>query len=292
MNTTTELITLTGLDGALISATDNARARRDELIALAQRGTSIVNAESANRAAAVLVELKTFSREIEAARVDAKAPVLDLTRKIDALARDLTASVEAEADRVSKLLGAYQAEQNRLAEEQRRKVWVEGERIRHAMELKERAAAEVERKAQAVRDAEAKRVQDELAAKAARATSQAGKQRALEAAEFERLRAVTSAADAERAAALAQQARTDEAAKALAASQAKIVTTAPKPEGVATRRTVRFEITDIVALYEAAPFLVKLEVNTAALTAALKGLRGDQTLPGVKHFWETSTIVR
>ena len=53
-----------------------------------------------------------------------------------------------------------------------------------------------------------------------------------------------------------------------------------------------FEILDIVALYEAAPYLVKMEPNVVALKAALRQLKPDQHLPGVKHWMEAKTHVR
>jgi hypothetical protein len=49
---------------------------------------------------------------------------------------------------------------------------------------------------------------------------------------------------------------------------------------------------DIVALYEAAPYLVTLTPNNAALKSALKGLQKGQSLPGVKHWEEAAVTVR
>lgn len=75
------------------------------------------------------------------------------------------------------------------------------------------------------------------------------------------------------------------AAQAVAAPENKLV-------GIAVGADLKFEVTDITALYEAAPYLVKLEPNKAAIKAALKQLREGQSLPGVRHWKEAKTSVR
>jgi hypothetical protein len=65
-----------------------------------------------------------------------------------------------------------------------------------------------------------------------------------------------------------------------------------KPAGIATRSEVKFEVTDIVALYEANAAFVLLSPNNAALKAALKQLPEGQTLPGVRHWREAAVTVR
>jgi len=264
-----EFLTVAGLDAATISATEQARARRDELLRVAKGTATVTNAEQAKASAALLVMLKDFTHEIEGSRKEVKAPVIDLGKRIDALAQDLTFAVDAEAVRISKTLGAWQAEQNRLIEEQKRIAWQKEQEIRREMEEKARAAEEALRKQQA-----------ELEAKAARARTQEGRERA----ELEMQQA-------ERRANEEAQRRTDEAAAALVKAQSTI-TIAAKPEGIATRTEIQFEVEDIVALYEAAPYLVKLEPNTKAIKAALKQLRSDQRLPGIRHWKQAVSIVR
>lgn len=264
------LLTLSGLEAAHLGASTAARARRDELISAAKQLPQVADTTTADQAGKCLVKLKEFSREIESARKTVKAPVIELAREIDALSSELTLTVENEAARLGKLLGAWQAMQAALAREQARKAAEAEAHIRREREEAERIAQEKLRQEQA-----------ELAAKAARARTVEGKERA----ELE-------LAQAERRAAEEQQARTDAAAAAIVAEQAKVTTVAPKPEGIATRTELCFEVTDIVALYEAAPYLVKLEPNVAGLKSALKALRRDQTLPGVRHWYEAKSIVR
>lgn len=81
---------------------------------------------------------------------------------------------------------------------------------------------------------------------------------------------------------------------ALAAAKVAEVPTAPatKLTGIATGSDLKFEVEDIVALYEAAPYLVKLEPNKAAIKNALNQLGKDQRLPGVRHWREAKTVIR
>lgn len=270
MNNTAQLITVSGLDTARLSATEEARQRRDSLVSAARSAPAITDTATADHSARALVQLKNYSREIEAARKDVKTPIIDLGRKIDALAAELTGTVETEAARLSKVLGAWQAEQNRLAEEQRRKAWAAEQEIKAAAMRAEREAADRLAAEQA-----------ELAAKAARARTLEGKERA-----------ELAMQQAERRAAEEQQARIDANARELVAAQAAIATVAPKPEGVATRTEICFVVEDIIALYEAAPYLVKMDVNIVPLKAALKALTGNQRLPGVRHWTEAKSFVR
>jgi len=157
----------------------------------------------------------------------------------------------------------------RLAAEARRRAFEEQERIRKEAEEKQRLA-----------DLEAKRVQDELAAKEARARSEAGKAKAAEEAEAARIQAEKD-----------RQAREMEA-NHRAAQAARVVPVVAKPTGIAARSDVKFEVTDIVALYEANAAFVILSPNNAALKAALKQLPEGQSLPGVRHWREASVSVR
>lgn len=65
--------------------------------------------------------------------------------------------------------------------------------------------------------------------------------------------------------------------------------TASKEAGTATATKWRFEVTDVQALFKARPDLVKLEPSTSAINAAIAT---DQTIPGLKIWSETKTIVR
>lgn len=264
-------ISLAGLDSAQIAASNAARQKRDELLALVREAPVINSADTAASAAILLSDVKNFTRVIEAARVDVKGPVLDLGKRIDALARELTASLDNEALQISRQLGAYQAEENRKAEAARRAAWEEEQRIIREAQAKQREAEEKAR-------AEAER----LAAKAARARTDAGRAKA----EDEAILAKQKA-DAE------AQARADAARTAVIETRVTAAAAIPpKPAGTSIREEVCFEVEDIVKLYELAPYLVTLTPNTAAIKNALKVLTPSQHLPGIRHWREQKAVVR
>lgn len=291
--TTNTALQLPDLSGIQVSATSEALDERDRLLILASKGKVIADAASAQRATDVLKELKSFTRGIESARKDAKAPVLELSSRLDATAKQLTLELEAEAERISKLVGTWQAEQNRIAEEARRKAWEEEQRIIREAAAKERAEQERLAAEQRAREDAARKEQEELAAKAARARSDAGRAKALAEAEAARLKAEADTKAAEEQARIHGLQRDE--AEALAIGQAHaaaVVVQTAKPQGVQARRNVEFEVTDISELYEAVPVLVNLTPNTAAIKAALKQLPEGKTIPGIRHWFSTSAVVR
>lgn len=148
------VLTLTGLGSPEITLTAEARRTRDALLAEAGECTAVGDQLDADAAAAVLQRLKGWTRQIEAGRATAKAPVLALSRKIDGLAAELVAPVEAQSQRISRLLGEYQAEARRKAAEKLR------EHQRQEEALRRQAAAEmaaIEREASGSAEAEARK---------------------------------------------------------------------------------------------------------------------------------------
>jgi hypothetical protein len=284
---------ITPLGEIEISATFETLRERDRLLELARGGKRIADGESAKRAAEILKEVNTFARGIEAARKATKEPVLDLGRRIDELAKELISELNQESKRVSGLIGAWQKEQNDKAEEARRQAWEEEQRIKREAEAKERAEEERLRKLEEDRLAMLAAEQAELDAKAARARSEKGRQAALDAkAEAERKAEEEKNRLAKQA--IAEGLKRDEqtAIEIGKAHATAAVVQQAKPQGIAVRKDVEFEILDITELYEAAPYLVKLEPNTAALKSALKQLPEGKSLPGVKHWFTSKAITR
>ena len=113
-----------------IDVVPEAKVRRDELLAEAGTILTVTDQIDADAAGATLKALKEFTRAVESSRTDVKAPVLKLTRDIDSMAKDLVAELDAQANRISRVLGAWQAEERRKADEARRKAAQEEERIR------------------------------------------------------------------------------------------------------------------------------------------------------------------
>ena len=188
-------------------------------------------------AAAALTKIKSLTRTVEDSRKEVKAPVLEVGKRIDATAKDYLAPLEAEAKRLSVIVGAYQEAARRKAEKEREEA------------AKAQAAALAEMNA---KQAEALAQGDEAAADAARA----------------------------------------EAADKIAASQLAVIEAeGPKPEGIVTRTSWKFEVLDINQLHRSRPELCVIEPNNAAIRAVVKASNGAM-IPGLRIWSEAGAIVR
>lgn len=130
-------LTLSGLGSPQISLTDQARNTRDALLVEAGECQTVKDQLDADAAAELLKRLKGWTRQAEAGRATVKAPVLELSRKIDGLAAELVAPVEAQSHRISRMLGEWQAAERRKTEEALR------EQRRKEEELRQRAASQM-----------------------------------------------------------------------------------------------------------------------------------------------------
>lgn len=137
-----QYLALSGLNSTALSVSPEAEQVRDELLAQASTIKAVVTAEHAQAASASLKELKGFSRQIDDARSFVKSPVLDLGKRIDAMAKELTIEVEAEASRLSKLIGNYNVEQARIADKARQEALAEEQRIANEAKAKIEQARE------------------------------------------------------------------------------------------------------------------------------------------------------
>lgn len=223
-----------------IAVLPEATQRRDELLAEAQTIITVTDQIDADAAGATLKALKEFERAVEASREEVKAPVLELGRKIDGLAKDLFTEVKAQGARISRVLGAWQAEERRKADEARRKAAEEEARIK-----REAAAAMEAAQQSAGSRAEAVVAQERIEAKA-----------------VEQIVAVKQ--------------------------QAEEVVALTRPAGAKVREEWVFEVVDMNALYQHAPYLVTLSANTSAIKAAIKQ---NQNIPGLRVWKEAKAII-
>lgn len=136
-----EIITLKNISGAEVSIEPAALEVREKLAAQAAQIKAVAIRSEAELAAAVLKDISQNLKEMEAARKAVKAPVLALGKKIDALAAEFSKPLESEKTRLSLLIGAFQAEEERKARE-------EAERIRREEVERIKAAEEEKRKAE------------------------------------------------------------------------------------------------------------------------------------------------
>lgn len=199
--------------------------------------TAIEGVTDLDRAATALTSLKSLIKAVEDSRKEVKAPVLDVGRQIDGVAKAYCEELEAEARRLSIMVGSYQEAARRKAERERQE----------AARAQAEAMAEMQRK-----QAEAMAAGDEAAADAARA----------------------------------------EAADKIAAAQIAVANAeGPKPEGIVTRTSWKFEVVDMNALFRARPELCLLEPNNAAIRAVIKASNGA-AIPGLRLWQEAGAIVR
>jgi hypothetical protein len=97
-------------------------AKRDVLVTMASRVTAVTTADEQEDAVNLGQRLRVWIKDIEAARVEVKAPFRQRVDLIDSLAKDASAPCKAALDRLSALVSLFQqqeAERVRLAEQAR-----------------------------------------------------------------------------------------------------------------------------------------------------------------------------
>lgn len=119
------LIAVTGVDDVQIAIEPEVREQSHALLVEAGEILSVANNFDQESAAEVLARLQEMARGVERARKAVKDPVLDVGRRIDAIAGEFSGPIEAEADRIGRLIGAYrtslQAEIAKREREEREK---------------------------------------------------------------------------------------------------------------------------------------------------------------------------
>lgn len=81
--------------------------------------TEINSVSDLDEAGRALTLVKSLTRSVEDSRKAVKAPVLEVGKRIDGIAKDFATPLEIEGDRLSKMIGAYQEMQKRKAERER-----------------------------------------------------------------------------------------------------------------------------------------------------------------------------
>lgn len=104
--------------------------------------TEIASVSDLDLAAQALTLVKSLSRSVEDSRKVVKAPVLEVSKRIDGIAKDFNGPLEAEGLRLSQLIGVYQEATRRKAEKEKE----EAARIQNEamieMQRKQRLAVE------------------------------------------------------------------------------------------------------------------------------------------------------
>ena len=162
-------LTISGLDKPLVQLSPDALHVKTLAIQACNDVQSVENSLDAEVASTVLRDVAKLVKECESARVKIKAPVLDLARQIDEVAKTYSSDLEKQSTRIKGLVGAYHARQEEIQRAAERKRQEELARIeRERIEAERRAAAEARRieNERLAAEAEARRAAMEAARKA------------------------------------------------------------------------------------------------------------------------------
>lgn len=246
-------LTLSGFQSPDVLINVSTHALRDRLLDDARLVRNVTSDFEVELAGQVLVEIRRLTKECEDSRVAIKAPVLDLGRDIDRVAKGFVEGIQTEAVRIGRLVAAYQTEQQRIAADAARARQAELDRI----ECERMAAEEKARK---------------------EAESAMAKAATPEAAEVAAVKAEVAQAEAARAA--------QRSAESVAVAPAP----PPKLAGVSVRQVWKFEVLDINALHAARPELVNLVPDIRQINGFIAA--GDRVIPGLRIWQEPETRVR
>lgn len=267
-----------------IAFTESALALKQSALERAALIGKVDNAETQESAVVAQKELANVLTLVERARKQAKEPVLDFGRAIDATAAEFVQEAKEEQMRLAQLVADFQqleaariraAEQARLAEQRRLEMErrAEEERVRREAEAERRRIADEQARIEREAEIKRKKLADD-AAKAAREAADAknAKERELAKAAFEEAERKRKQAQAE-----AEAARLEaERQKALAVAKtheeldkinqrhceevAALPVAAPiRAEGQRVREDWEITVTDIWALVRAHPVCVSVE---------------------------------
>ena len=262
-------IVLHGADRVGLELLSSAVKERDDYLAEARGIAGVTDNASLTLAVESATKLRRLTKAIESGRTTAKAPVLDIGRRIDALAKEFVRPAEAEESRLLGMVSRYQSEQARIAAEAERK---RQEELRKAEEARQKAEAELR-----ARQAELDRIQRE-------------KERAAREADAKATEAARLAELAARRAILTEQLRATGAETVRIQAAAAVVSTPVKPSGTVARKEPRFEVTDLYKLVDSNRTLVRIEPNASAIISAIRG--GMTECAGLKIWWEETTTLR
>jgi hypothetical protein len=121
----------------LTPAAFNARS-----VALLASGNvkAIASVADLDQAAAALTTVVSLVRSVESSRKEVKAPVLEVGKRIDSVAKEYLAPLESEKSRLETLVGSYQEAARRKAEKEREEAAKEQAAALEKMQEKQSAA--------------------------------------------------------------------------------------------------------------------------------------------------------
>ena len=118
--------------------------RRDTLLATAKEVQKVTDDFTKGLAVEAWQDLAGLSKGLEKTRVEIKAPVLALGRRIDDMARAFIQPVDAEVARINRLVTTYNAQQERARHEAERARQAEIDRLAREKQFNKRVAINAE----------------------------------------------------------------------------------------------------------------------------------------------------
>lgn len=115
-------IEVSNLNEVSIKLTEHAELAKREALEASSLIKAVTNDLTQQMAADANVAIKKVLKAVESSRKDVKAPVLEMGRKIDALAKEFIEELEIEESRIDHLIVPYELEKRKAAqilEEQR-----------------------------------------------------------------------------------------------------------------------------------------------------------------------------
>lgn len=103
-----DLITQPKLEGIMIGIVSEAVQMKNDALLCSKDVTSVDDGFEATLASKAQNKLRDLIKGIENSRKLAKAPILDMGRGIDAIAKDFIDDVKSEEARIAKMLGSFQ----------------------------------------------------------------------------------------------------------------------------------------------------------------------------------------
>lgn len=267
------LLNVQSTAGVAVEFVPEAYPKRDNAVAAAAGIISIVDPVEQSAAVTALRLLKSISKEVEASRKAAKAPVLDLGKRVDGIAEQFIAPVSEQEARLTKLLNDFEVEQQRLRDEEARKAQAEADRV----------AAEERKKAEELR---AQRAEAERQLAAAR-------EDAANAETKEELAASRNAVEEATRRVVDLGGRIEAREDAAIVAQSFPSKPEPKPAaptGFVAQKPWTFEVLDLKAFAAAHPDLVEITVRRSAVLDLIRG--GCRQLAHTRIFQDTRVSVR
>jgi hypothetical protein len=253
-------------DGYTIAISPDAEESKLRIIAASRAIVAVTDSPSCDDAQARIRELAAARIAVEKSREIVKRPVIDLGKKIDGIAKDFAADINAEESRLTAMVNAYAAEQQRIA----REATAAAERERQRIEREEHEARMAALRAE--QEAERQRMEAERQKHEAEMSKLRAERQQDEAAQAQAAAAERAAAEAQRIATeqanAARLAAEQAAADARAATAAVVVAATVMPQGV--KEEIDFEVVDIAEFAAKFPQFVTITPKRADILAALK----------------------